>query len=115
MKNNLAERETVRNFSGDRSKTILGPDFSKNKIPNNKLREILEESSALDLMKSKLMKKKEKLKANILNFSNPFNSKMQKIQLETSVNNNIRNFFLKKRFVRTKCIKGVSALSKRMI
>jgi hypothetical protein len=38
-------------------------------------------------MKSKLMKKKEKLKSNILNFSNPFNSKIQKIQLETSVNN----------------------------
>jgi hypothetical protein len=32
------------------------------------------------------MKKKEKLKTNILNFSNPFNSKLQKIHLETSAN-----------------------------
>jgi hypothetical protein len=57
---------------------------------NIKLKANLDDGGVMELMKRKIQKKKEKLKPNILNFSNPFNQKFPtyKIQLETSTNNN---------------------------
>lgn len=40
-------------------------------FPLSNLQEILDSKQCLDIMKKKLDKKKEKLKNNILNFSNP--------------------------------------------
>jgi hypothetical protein len=71
---------------------------SKNTIPqnnNSKLKEILEEENGgIDnLMRKKILKKKEKIKTNILNYTNPYNSKhannlSHKLHLETSAHNN---------------------------
>jgi hypothetical protein len=51
-------------------------------------------------MKTKLIKNKQKLTTNISNFSNPFNSKLQKIHLETSTN--AQGIYFYKKFSRRK-------------
>jgi hypothetical protein len=66
---------------------------------SSKLREILEEQNIDSLIKKKILKKKEKIKTNILNFSNPYTSQKfgsggvsgsgyYKLHLETSAQNN---------------------------
>jgi hypothetical protein len=76
-----------RNFSGERGNNLLLQNYINSKQSNSKIR--VEEGNAMELMKRKIQKKKDKLKTNILNFSNPFNQKFPSYKiLETSTGQN---------------------------
>jgi hypothetical protein len=73
-----------RNFSGERGNNLLLQNYINSKQSNNKYK--VEEGNVMELMKRKIQKKKDKLKTNILNFSNPFNQKFPSYKLlETSI------------------------------
>lgn len=63
---------------------------NKNTIySNNGAKEIAELSNGMDLLKKKILKKKEKSQSIHLNFTNPYNkyTPAAKINLETSIQN----------------------------